>query len=273
MKAMPRGSDAVVIDLEDAVSRSRKADARKVTGQFLETVERQELGPSLWVRINAAYRSGDSLDEDLKAALRPSLDGLVLPKLNSTADVEALAAALASYPRESMPALIGMVETAAGVQNISQLAQTGLLSGILMGEQDLSADLGLALDFDGSLLEPLRLQAVVACAAAGLPGPIGSPQLIIHDAEELRRSSRRLGALGFSGRAVIHPEQIAVVNESFLPSSDEVQQARKMVDEFQAFDESGRGVHADQQDRMIDVAVVRRARRTLARADRPARHE
>jgi len=120
-------------------------------------------------------------------------------------------------------------------------------------------------------MAPLRLQLVVASAAAGIAAPVGPTSTDFRDLDALRASTRALLRLGFRGRTAIHPAQVPVINEVFSPSPEEIEAARRLVTAYEDAERQGRGVLTDDHGRMVDVAVVRSARDVLARAERSAR--
>jgi citrate lyase subunit beta/citryl-CoA lyase len=110
----------------------------------------------------------------------------------------------------------------------------------------------------------VRMQIVLASAAAGLEPPIGPVSTDFTDLDALRESTWTLKRMGFGARAAIHPAQVGVINEMFTPTSEEVEEARRLLARFEA---GGRGATTDDDGRMIDEAFVRSARRILSIAD------
>jgi len=268
-KALSTVADAVVIDLEDAVHPSSRHDARGIANDALSSLPVDEALPSVYVRIS---RDPGFLEADLDAVLHPCLSGLVLPKVSGGVEISEVIDAVERREPHAGLIIIAMVETAAAVMRMQDLVSAPGLGQLMMGEQDLSADLGLPLGIDEAILGPIRLQAVVASAAVGLASPVASPHVAISDGDGLRRSSLVLAKSGFSGRAVIHPSQVQAVNEAFSPSVEEIDRARRVLDTFSHQAASGVGAYAGAGGQMVDEAVVRRARSTIARA-RPVRPE
>ncbi|MGH9095306.1 MAG: HpcH/HpaI aldolase/citrate lyase family protein, partial [Acidimicrobiales bacterium] len=137
-----------------------------------------------------------------------------------------------------------------------------------VGEVDLSSELGVQLGPDEHELLWVRSQLVMYSAAAGLDAPVGPVWTDIEDLAGLRRSSEGLRRLGYVGRACIHPAQIPVVREVFTPSPAEIAQAEHLVERYDAAIAIGQGVIKDDRGAMVDEAVVRAARRTLAAISR-----
>ncbi|MGN6242465.1 MAG: HpcH/HpaI aldolase/citrate lyase family protein [Motilibacteraceae bacterium] len=256
--AAGRGADALIADLEDAVAEPAKDAARGAVARWLREPERVG-GPACWVRINA-----ESVDADLAAVVCRALDGVVVPK----AEVDLLELVDAEITRREQengidPGTVGvlpLVETAQGLLDVTRLTRAPRVRRLGIGEADLVAELGLMPDRDRHELAPLRLQVVVASAAARIAAPVAPTSTDFRDLEHFAATSRSLQALGFRGRTAIHPAQVAVINEVFSPRPEEVAAARALVE---AFEQAGSGVVLDDRGRMVDAAVVRSARQVL----------
>jgi citrate lyase subunit beta/citryl-CoA lyase len=256
-KALRSGADVVLVDLEDAVGADRKAYARAATAELLAE---PAAGPAaLHVRVNAL--DGPLLAADLAAlAGLPGLGGVRLPKVGSPADVGRVVRLL----REdgAVPALYPLLESALGLENAFAIASADpAVRGIALGEADLRAELGLA---DEEALAWPRVRTVVAAGAAGLAPPAQSVYPDVRDLPGLAASCRRGRALGFLGRAAIHPRQLPVIERAYLPSEREIAAARETV----AAAEASPGALALPDGRFVDPAVVAGARRVLALASR-----
>ncbi len=249
-KAVERAGDAVIADLEDAVPADRKSVALEAVLAWLPTVPP---GVEVWVRIG----TGPTAAEELGAVgALPRLDGVLLAK----AAVSTVDAATALLPQRVV--LSALVETAGALMELPALAAR--VARLAIGEADLAAELGIAPD-EPAVLGPVRAQLVVASAAAGIAAPTGPVFLDVRDADGLRASTVALKRAGFGARSAIHPDQVAVIEEVFTPTSAEVEQARSTV---AAWDASGGGVAVDSSGRMVDEAVVRLSRRVVETADR-----
>jgi citrate lyase subunit beta/citryl-CoA lyase len=247
-KALASGAGAVILDLEDAVAVSAKADARAAAVEHL----RRPLGVvEQWVRVNV----GDVGRADLDAvAGLPGLTGIFVPKATS-ASLDALGR-VADVPR------CALVESAATLLELPSVAGAAGVVALAMGEVDLAADLGIDPSPEERELWPLRMQVVVTSAALGLRAPIGPVHRAIDDHEGLRASTRALRKAGFEARQAIHPSQVATIQDVLVPTDEEVDRARELLRLAAA---AGGGVCVDADGRMIDEAVLRSARRVLAR--------
>jgi citrate lyase subunit beta/citryl-CoA lyase len=256
-KALASGADAVVFDLEDSVEPGRKAEARDVVAQALDTlVDDREV--RRFVRVNAA--SSEWIDDDLAAIRRMArVDAVVLPKAESSSDVERVAGALASR------AVVPILESAAGVLNSQAIAHANAeILALLFGAEDLTAQLGIARTIDGEEILAARSLAVLAAASAGTE-PVDAVFIDLKNPDGLRRDALRARALGFRGKMAVHPNQVPVINEVFSPSADELADARGIVEAYDAATTRGDGV-IRYQGLMVDVPIVMRARRVIARA-------
>lgn len=251
-RAFERGADAVIVDLEDAVAPASKDAAREVVAAWLGSLAGAPA--EVWVRVNA----GGLLARDV-AALRDAsaLHGVYLPKatLASAQDLEAL------LPDGVV--VCPLIESAQGVLDVAAIARLARVAHLAIGEEDLSADLGI---LDRDALASIRTQIVVASAAAGIEPPTAPVSTDFRDLDALRASTLALRAVGFGARSAIHPAQVSVINEAFTPTAAEVSSARALVERYDAALASGAGVITDERGRMVDEAIVRAARRTLLRA-------
>ncbi len=252
-KAVASGADAVIFDLEDAVAVPAKDEARDAVAEALAN----PLSPcERWVRINVGDRG---LDDLATITEQPGLTGVVVPKASSVV-VEVVAHALRAHR------FVALVESAETVLELPALARSHPdLQGLGLGEVDLAADLGIDATTSGDELWPIRLAAIVASSAAGLAPPIGPVWVAVRDLDGLRASTDELRRRGFGGRQAIHPDQVPVINAAFTPTPDQVDQARALL---ATADASTTGAWLDENGRMIDEAVLRAARRTVATADR-----
>ena len=262
-RAAARGADALILDLEDSVPAAGKDRARRLLAGWL--AGQREAGCELWVRINPSTAA-----EDIAATAGPLVAGVVVPKAEPAllAEVSRLLAE-AENARGLAPGRLGVlpiVETARGLQSVAEVAASPRVVRLSLGEADLAADLGVWLSPDRAELLPVRLQVVVAAAAAGIGAPVGPTSTDFRHADALRDSTRALLALGFRARSAIHPAQLPVINAVLTPSAAEIARAGRLVAAFEAAQRAGAGVFTDEDGTMVDVAVVRSARDILARA-------
>ena len=246
-KALSSSADAVLVDLEDAVAPSRKAEARENARLSLALVGDR----AVQVRINHRSTQWHGEDVTLLGSL-PSSVGARVPKVESVVEVQELADALPGR------ALHLLVESALGVERAFELATASpQVASIGLGEADLRSDLRVD-DEDGLLWA--RSRVVVAARAAGLVAPVMSAYTNVRDLEGLAASCRVGRRLGFSGRTAIHPAQLDVIRAAFLPSAEEVAAAREVLSRVAGAADAGVGAVALADGTFLDVAMVERAR-------------
>ncbi|GAA3203217.1 HpcH/HpaI aldolase/citrate lyase family protein [Actinocorallia longicatena] len=253
-KALGSGADALIVDLEDAVPLSGKAAARGEVAAWLDSLGDGDR-PELWVRINP----GEAGHEDVRAVSRPVLAGFCVAKAESVAGLAGLLPLLDGHHR-----LVPLLESAAAVLAAAELARAPRVVRLQLGEADLGADLGVRPGPEGLELLLARSMVVLASAAAGIAPAMAPVSTEFRDLDAFRASTERLRALGFAGRACIHPHQIPVVHDVFTPSADEIKAAEDVVGRYTAALAAGSAVCVDAHGRLVDEAVVRSARRVLS---------
>jgi len=257
-KAIAGDADCVIIDLEDAVAPEHKDQART---NVLNATQVAQPKPVL-VRVNASGTTWQAAD---LAALGHAehLAGVRIPKAENPTQVEAIAAQL---PRTPLHLLI---ESAKGLQASDDLARAHPnVASIALGEADLRADMNIT---DEAHLAYARGRIVASAAAAKLPAPPQSVFTNLEDDAALRATSLTAKAAGFFGRTVIHPRQVTIVNEVFLPTTAEVDQARALIDALHDSTHApGDGASAAlvlPDGRFVDPAVAAGAQRIVDIAD------
>ncbi len=263
--AHARGADAYILDLEDSVPVASKADAR---ARVLDAASQvSQSGSAALVRINA---DAPWLDDDLQAAVHPSIRALMVPKVDSAASLRALDARIAALEAaRGMPAgqirLIAQIEHVRVLPRMDEIAaSTPRVLGMILGSEDFSVSVGME-PTPEALYAPSQ-QLVFACRRAGIL-PFGFPGSIsvFRDLDLLRTLIGRARDMGFVGSYAIHPDQVRVMNETFAPSEAEIAHARELLAAEQAALAEGRGAF-EFRGRMVDPPVVARAREVLRRA-------
>lgn len=274
-KALGRGADALIVDLEDAVAPERKDAARAAVAEWLAAQPAAGEHPvELWVRVNP----GELGHEDARAVVGRSLTGVMLAKTESRADVVALDRCLSEAEREAgltngAIRVVPLLESAAAVLRAEEIAGGPRVGRLQVGEADLAADTGISPGDDEREWAAIRTRIVLVSAAAQITPPVAPVSTNFRDLEKLRRSTEALARQGFVGRACIHPAQVALVNEIFTPDEARVRAASELIATFEAAMAQGHGVAVGPDGRMIDEAVVRQARRVLALAREPGKSD
>jgi citrate lyase subunit beta/citryl-CoA lyase/(S)-citramalyl-CoA lyase len=255
-KAQGAGADIVCIDLEDAVVPQAKAEARAVVLAYLKT---QTAAPCA-VRINS-LRTPDGLADVLAVAEALSqgstLAMLMVPKVETAQEL----ALLRSVLGEGCPPLWPIIESAEALKAAWEICAAPGLGGVLFGVVDYAADIGSDMGWDALFLA--RSTLAVACARSGV-GLLDVPYLDVADAVGLKRETERTKAMGFHGRACIHPAQVMAVNAVYTPSLSEIEQAQSVLDAFAA----AKGNAALLDGKLIERPVVRSAQQVLDSAAR-----
>ncbi len=264
-KAATLDVDCICLDMEDGVAASRKAEARTTIARALQELS---FGRSeKVVRINAV---GSGLEaEDLAAVLPYRPQGIVLPKAEELPQIqwvhERVEAAELKYgwPLHSIRMLIG-VETPRAILNLKEIASHPRLDALIFGGEDYAAVLGATRTPEAVELLYARLATLNAAAAYGLQA-IDMVMVDFRDLQALRAEAGFGARLGFAGKQVIHPDQIAPVQEAFTPCEEAIAQAQRIISAFEAVERQGRGVLA-LDGRMIDRPLVKAAHNVLDRA-------
>lgn len=253
-KAVGRGADALIVDLEDGVAPSAKAAARDNLRAFLA-----DAPPATWVRVTS---DPTGLELDLAACLDANLAGIVLAKAQDTAQVADVAGRLAALPGPRR-GLMPLIETGRAVFSVADIASVPGVTQLQVGEADLRADLGVTFGPDESELVVVRQRVVIVSSALDLLAPVAPVSVEFRDLDAFRAGTQRLARMGYVGRACIHPAQITVAHEVFTPTPDQVAQARALIAAAEQAASEGRGAFTDEHGRMVDEAVVRQARRLV----------
>jgi citrate lyase subunit beta/citryl-CoA lyase len=263
----PGALDVALLDLEDGVPVSEKQAARDVLAASLGRPSNGK-GPVRYVRMNAV--GSDRREPDLAAILRPGLDGIVAPKVDSADDVLVLARILDE--RETSAGLergkvkiIAAIESSRGLLASPAIAAASeRVAGLMFGAEDFALDIGLPTLRVREAQELLyaRSAMIIGAASAGRLS-IDGVWPDIKDPDGLREDSERARRLGFSGKSLIHPGQVDVINEVFSPTSDELEYAHRVLVAFKEALARGDGAVA-LGGQLLDAPIVERARRTVA---------
>ena len=262
-KALTGPNDGVILDLEDAVSVDQKPRARMAARDLVQN--RIEGGPVVFIRVNALSTS--FAYDDLRAVVAAGLDGIVLPKVESASQVTTVDWMLEQMERErdvqpGSISIVPIVETALGLSRIEEIVAAPRVRRVSFGAGDFTLDTAMSWSLGNEGVLWGRIRVVIASRAAGLDAPLDTvfPDLadregFIHDAEMGKK-------LGFQGKACIHPSQVELANRIFTPSTEEVEQARGLVEAFeQALAEGSASIQVAGQ--FVDYPVAERARRIV----------
>jgi citrate lyase beta subunit len=269
-KALGIEVDALILDLEDAVPPNEKPIARDKAAAFIASVDRRT-----FVRINPIHASTAFTvacgEDDLATVVRPGLRGIVLPKVERAQDVREVDALLRAFERSHgmtrcSTELIGIVETAEGIQNLGGIVQAGIERPFCLafGAGDFTGDLGIEWTSAETECAWARNAVVIASRAGRLPKPLDSVFADIRDIDGLKLNARTAKAMGFQGKLVIHPDQIAAIQDIFSPQSDEISWAERVLDGMKQAEEQGLGAFTV-DNKLIDYPILERAKAIQAR--------
>ena len=277
-KALESGADAVILDLEDSVPVASKAEARALVVKTIDAAAGSLSRPLIYVRVNGAATG--LLADDLNAVVRPGLDAILLSKAENVDDVQQTAAALERNEsqrgmKQGSAEIILQSENALGVYNCFNLIKASpRVAATCFGsarDGDLQTDLGCSWSIEGTELLYARSKVLLDTrAAGGHIHPLDGVFSDLNDETGLIADSRLSARLGYIGRTVIHPKQIAPVKGAYAVPEVEVAYYQKVVVEFAAAEKAGTAAIAV-DGKLVDYAMAQRARRVLelAKLDRP----
>jgi citrate lyase subunit beta / citryl-CoA lyase len=259
-KLPSRGADAVVIDCEDATPPSAKTEGRNHASNLAPTLI--AAGCQVYVRVNAAPT--EWFAEDIRSGLAPELAGVVVPKVETIAGLDAVGRALDAAAHSDLGVLAG-IETALGVADSRDLLAHPRVIGGYFGAEDFIADMGGVRTADNHEVAYARSAVALAGRLAGKP-VLDQIVADIRDGDRFENEAHAARALGYAGKLCIHPDQVALANRAFVPSAEEIDRARRLLVAYESARE--RGVAAiDFEGQMVDEPLARQARRILTLAD------
>lgn len=273
-KALESGADAVILDLEDSVPVAAKTEARVLVAKVIADAARRGVaGPAVFVRTNGAATG--LLDDDLAAIVRPGLDAILLSKAESVAEVQHTAAVLdrleaAAGMQAGAVEIILQIESALGVYHCFDLIQASpRVTATCVGsarDGDLQTSLGCAWSIDGPELMYSKSKVLLDTRAANAY-PLDGVFADLGDEPGLIEDSTLSSRLGYLGRTVIHPKQIAPVRRAYAVPEADVAYYTKVVAEFEAVEKTGAAAAITVDGKLVDYAMYQRAKRVLALAE------
>ena len=272
-KALAGGADAVILDLEDSVPLATKAEARTLVAKTIDSAAANPSRPGIYVRVNAAGTG--LLADDLEAVVRPGLDAVLLSKTENIDDVRQTAGSLdhlekARGVKAGTVEIILQIENALGVYNCFNLIKASpRVAATCFGsarDGDLQTDLGCSWSIEGTELLYARSKVLLDTRAAGANiYPLDGVFADLNDEAGLLADSKLSARLGYIGRTVIHPKQIAPVKAAYAVPEADVAYYQKIATEFAVAEKTGTAAIAV-DGKLVDYAMAQRARRVLALA-------
>ncbi len=265
-KSTTLGVDSICMDMEDGVATNKKAEAREV---IAEAMKELDFGASeRCIRIN---QIGSGLEKnDLAAALATNPDTIVVPKVETAEQVKWVSEHIETYELSSKlnigsVRLLIIVETAKGIMNLKEIAEADKrLEAIIFGGEDFAASIGAVRTKDATELLYARQAVVTSCAANDLQA-IDIVFIDFKDPAGLRAEAEEGARFGFSGKQIIHPNQVQAAQEAFTPSDEAIEYAKRIVKSFESSQKEGKGAYA-LDGKMIDMPLLKNAQKVLDRA-------
>lgn len=262
-KALMCNPDAYVPDLEDSVPDREKGSARQMVSEHLAKLSGS--GIPVIPRINA-YQS-QWFEEDLATLIGPCVHGISIGKIGSVEEIICISEIISEHEKRvgleiGTIRLLPWIETALAVVNCYQICRASpRIEAVAFGAEDLTNDLGIERSDKENETAYARSAVCIAARAAGI-NALDTPYFHFRDDDGLRDNIQAAKQFGFKGKFAIHPAQVELLNELFMPSRAEVDYARRVVAVFEEAERKGRG-SASLDGKVIDVPVVKRARSML----------
>jgi len=275
-KALSLPVDAIMMDVEDGVAPMQKEAARQQIGASLDQITdllKTHAGyrtPARFVRVNAV--GSERFIQDIKAVVRPGLEGLVIPKVDSIEQIRIVEDELGRaeithhMPGGTVDLLIA-IETPIGLFNAYQIASSSpRIMGLIFGAEDFTREMNLPVRREAEAVDMIYARSAIATAAAAARiQAVDGVWVDLKDLDGLRRFARQARRLGMSGISIIHPSQIDEANAAFTPSAEDIAYAQEVLDAFDKARARGEGAIAF-RGQLLDFPIVDRARQTIVLA-------
>ncbi|MBI2185089.1 MAG: CoA ester lyase [Thaumarchaeota archaeon] len=266
VKALERGPDAIIFDLEDGVPLSEKNSARDLLRRHLSKI--READRRILIRVNRI--DSGMVKQDL-TVLSDAVTGIVQPKVSIPRDIHSLSELLEEHEsstginRGSL-SVLPLIETAQGVLNAYQIASSSKrIAAVFFGSEDFTLDMGIKRTVGGGETRVAKSLVAIAATAAKVQA-VDTIYPFIEDVEGLVKEASSAKEIGFWGKQVVHPRQIDPVNKVFTPSEEEVKEARRLVDAYEEALKQGLAVVA-LDGKMVEPPIAERAKKLLAVAE------
>ena len=265
-KALGLNADAIMLDIEDGVAPNEKDSARKNIAESLGR-DKTPGSPARYVRINAIGHS--RMDADLEAVVRPGLEGLVCPKVDTSEEVRQVDAILNDKEPKNKLAkgsvkLLIAIESPRGLFNAPAIAASSpRVLGLIFGAEDFGREIGLPTVREGEARDLIYARsAIVIAAASAHVQSVDGVWVDLNDGQGLLGFATQSRRLGFSGMSCIHPSQVDAINTTFSPTAEEIDYCQKVLQAFEEANARGDGSIAF-GGQLIDRPIIERARRTM----------
>lgn len=259
------GADSVILDLEDAVSISEKDGARILVREAIKNIDYS--GVEVVVRVNPMDTEFGPADVDIIARVKP--DTLLVPKADEhqIAQVHDMLDKIEEeegFEKGSIE-VIPLIETAYGLENVySIIKASSRVTAILLGAEDLTADLGIKRTKEGDEIFYARNKVATACKASRI-NSIDTPFTDTNDYEGLEKDTQKAKSLGMTGKAAINPRQIDTIHSVYAPTDAEIRHAQRIIEAMEEAKAEGKGVFS-LDGKMVDAPIINRALNTIEMA-------
>ena len=252
-KASVKEVKNIIIDLEDSIPLGEKEIVRKNVCEF---VSENDFDLNVNIRINSDY---ELQKKDIESILKTKVKNVFVPKLeiNSAIVAESLGNAFEN--------IIGIIETAKGLDDLKKISLKIKIKQLAIGEVDFSTDLGIKETAQALLF--YRSQLVYISKILNIKSPIGGVYKNINDLEGLQDFARNIKDLGFEGMQAIHPGQVEIINTIFRPTLDEINEAKELLSDIEHNDKKGIGVFVDSNGSIVDAAMVTKAKKIINQSE------
>jgi citrate lyase subunit beta/citryl-CoA lyase len=272
-KALSLPVDAIMMDIEDGVAPAEKGNARRQIGLSLARVAEKlkqdphYKTPARYVRINAV--GSERMVEDIEAVVRPGLEGLVIPKVETPEQIhvvehELCRAETEQEMRGGPVRFLIAIESPVGLFNAYAIAKScPRIVGLMFGAEDFTREMNLPVRREGEAVDMIYARSALATAAAAAHvQAVDGVWVDLNDMDGMRRFARQARRLGMSAISIIHPSQIEEANAAFTPAKDDIDYAREVLKAFDAARAAGHGAIAF-RGQLLDYPIVDRARQTM----------
>ena len=246
-KAYEKKVKNIIIDLEDSVPHKEKEIVRTSVCEF---VTENDLDININIRINSDY---EMQKKDIKSVLKTKVRNVFVPKL------EINSAIVAESLGDEFENIIGIIETAKGLDDLKKISSEIKIQQLAIGEVDFSTDLGIEETAQALLF--YRSQLVYISKILNIKPPIGGVYKNIKDFEGLEKFAKNIKEIGFESMQAIHPEQVEIIDTAFKPTLDEINEAEELLRDIEYNDKKGIGVFVDSNGSIVDAAMVSKARK------------
>lgn len=259
------GADSIILDLEDAVSLAEKDSARILVRNAIKTVN--FYSSEVVVRINPM--STEYAEEDIREIAKAKPDAFLVAKATEE-DIEKIDELLSRIERDNRfelgsIKLFPLIETAFGLENVYDIVKSSKRNiGVLLGAEDLTADLGVKRTKEGEEIFYARTKVASVCKALKVDA-IDTPFTDLTDQSAFIRDIQKAKALGMTGKAAINPRQLDTIHEVFAPTAEEIHYAKRVMDAMEEAKQEGKGVFS-LDGKMVDAPILARAETILGKA-------